>query len=182
MSADDDPSSAVVPETKPASSVLRRPAANVADAQAARTAQAAKIEQLQERANAVPLTAKSLITGDVVWVVIKNAEIQGGEQAKCRPWLIISHGGRTHRDDLNMVIAVPLSRKVDKAGKFRCARIAVPPELLTSTDARFEKSPCIALTEHVRAIAVERIECKVGEIDRSVVHACQGAVGYLIGL
>jgi len=107
-----------------------------------------------------------------------------GEITKPRPWVVISARKRLHQNRFNSIIGVPLSKKVAKlqSGPYRDARIQVPAELITSTDARFEKVLCMAMPEHVRALDLDRCDAIVGSVDLSVANSIRGAVGYMIGL
>jgi mRNA-degrading endonuclease toxin of MazEF toxin-antitoxin module len=99
----------------------------------------------------------------------------GHEQAKPRPWVVIS-SKRFHRPFLDLVIAVPLTSQTHKAGQFRGARILVPADAIVSVDPRFVKQDQLALTEHVRSLSLARSRGKVGAIEQAWVDSIRGAV------
>lgn len=89
---------------------------------------------------------------------------------------------RAHKMPLNLVVAVPLTTKVELQGKFREARFFVPVQYMTSTDPSWTPVDSLALTEQVRAISIERCICKIGEASERTVNSLRAGVGYIIGL
>jgi mRNA-degrading endonuclease toxin of MazEF toxin-antitoxin module len=169
-----------------APSVLKRPASQVAAAQAERSAQAVAVEQVMSPGPAAtPLDAAHTKPGDILRVHVDPRHVIGSEQADHgaapRPWVVISMR-YAHKMPLNLVVAVPLTTKLHHEGEFRRARIAIPAQDMTSTHASWTPENSLALTEQVRAISVERCSCKLGEVSPRIVSSLRGAVGYIIGL
>ena len=64
----------------------------------------------------------SAAEGDIFWAEVREGETRGSEQYKGRPWLIVSRSSL--HAELPMVVAVPLSSRVEKAN--RRFRIVIP--------------------------------------------------------
>ncbi|MDB4953613.1 MAG: hypothetical protein JWO36_1182 [Myxococcales bacterium] len=80
------------------------------------------------------------------------------------------------------MIAVPLTKQVQTGGIFREARIDVAADDIETTDARFEKANCLALSEHIRSISVERCGGTVGKVNKRIVNSIRLAVSFLLEL
>jgi mRNA-degrading endonuclease toxin of MazEF toxin-antitoxin module len=103
-----------------------------------------------------------ILQGDVYWVYAHDLDIEGSEQAKNRPYVIVS------RLSINRlghnVVGVPLSTVLSKAGMHR---MMIPLQMMIKDPAwpatwpsgqprnQLEKS--VALTDHVRVLDIRRL-------------------------
>lgn len=181
MADGDDPS-------KPTGGVIRRAGAAVAAAQAQRDAETAAVAEFISPQEVEPFDAVHLRQGDVLRVHVKNIQVVGSEQANSgpggvypRPWVVVSEK-YSHRMPLNLVVAVPLTSQLHQQEKFRVARIAIPVEEMESIVDDWKPVTSLALTEQVRAIAVERCQKKIGRVSEQAVDSLRVGLRYILGL
>ena len=135
----------------------------------------------------VEFSALTVHPGDVLKVVVAKPQAEGHEQAFNRPWVVVSTN-RAHRRELNLVVAVPLTFQFDSPlqspSAFREARIRILKQHISSSDSWFKQEDCLALTEHVRSISLERCpdRRKVGQVSSEALNAIRAALRYILGL
>jgi mRNA-degrading endonuclease toxin of MazEF toxin-antitoxin module len=107
--------------------------------------------------------------GEIYWCEPDPLDTVGSEQEKDRPWVVVSVS-RLHRG--NCVVAVPLSRQLDKAVGHLI--------LIPKGEFRFEVGnipfDCVALTDQIRCLDKTRFRRKAGRISK------QGLSSVLLGL
>lgn len=118
--------------------------------------------------------------GDVLWMKIAGGTV-GHEQTYERPWVVISEN-RAHKRGMDMVVGVPLSKQIQHLPLFREARVLVTPEEIESTDDRFNKTACLALTENMRSFSVDRCDGVVGKVSKKVVNDIRAGVSFMLDL
>jgi hypothetical protein len=87
-----------------------------------------------------------------------------------------------HRANLDLVMAVPLTKNVSCYGQFREARIRIPVAEFTSTDPRWTPVDSLALTEHLRSLSMERVLFRAGTVSAKAVSSIRAAARYLMDL
>ena len=128
----------------------------------------------------LPLAPLRLMAGDVVFVDMPS---KGTEQAKPRPWVILSDRTHMNQHGLGVVIGVPLTTK-DKVGKYTEFRIRVlANEISTFDTSRLRAVDCVALTEHVRSFSTLRISGGlIGKLTPKAVSSIRTGVQFLLAL
>ena len=92
--------------------------------------------------------------GDICWVKVPQHHTVGSEQYKRRPWIIVSSSALSN---LKVVVGVPLSMQAQKQNPL--FRIAIADsEILRDAGSTLIPGDRVALTEQVRALAIERLE------------------------
>ena len=99
----------------------------------------------------MPLSVRQ---GEIYWVFAKDLDIQGSEQQKDRPYVIVS------RDAINKlgnnVVGVPLSTKLHKANSYR---IKIPLVYMNKdVTCKRPMSESVALVDHIRVLDPSRFE------------------------
>jgi len=92
--------------------------------------------------------------GEIYWVKAKDLDIQGSEQKKERPYVIVS---KTQINRLGKnVVGVPLTSKLRHA----CAhRIQIPLQhMIPNPTCPRKLQDSVALTDHLRVLDVNRLE------------------------
>jgi mRNA-degrading endonuclease toxin of MazEF toxin-antitoxin module len=92
--------------------------------------------------------------GEIYWVFAKDLDIQGSEQQKNRPYVVVS------RDAINQlgknVVGVPLSTKIHKANSYR---VLIPAaHMIKDVGCVRPLSDSVALTDHLRVLDPSRFE------------------------
>jgi mRNA-degrading endonuclease toxin of MazEF toxin-antitoxin module len=92
--------------------------------------------------------------GEIYWVRASDLDIEGSEQQKNRPYVIVS---RTSINRLGKnVVGVPLSTKTHKASSYR---ILIPVVYMVKDPACTRTlSDSVALTDHIRVLDASRLE------------------------
>jgi mRNA-degrading endonuclease toxin of MazEF toxin-antitoxin module len=100
--------------------------------------------------------------GDIYWVRARDLDIEGSEQKKNRPYVIVSRL-KINRLGRN-VVGVPLSTVLAKGGGHR---VLIPVEMMVKNPAwplqwpsgalRRQLETSIALTDHVRVLDIGRL-------------------------
>jgi mRNA-degrading endonuclease toxin of MazEF toxin-antitoxin module len=117
--------------------------------------------------------------GEIYWVNAKDLDIEGSEQQKSRPYLIVS------RDLINTlgrnVVGVPFSTKVHKASAHR---VLLPVQFMIKNPAcTRELKESVALTDHIRVLDVDRLEQpKMGQIAQTAVGGIELALSFLFDI
>jgi mRNA-degrading endonuclease toxin of MazEF toxin-antitoxin module len=104
--------------------------------------------------------------GDIYWVLAKDLDIEGSEQQKSRPYVIVS---KTTINQLgHNVVGVPLSTKTHKANAHR---ILIPSGLMIRDMASTRTlTDSVALTDHIRVLDSSRLELpRMGWLSESAV-------------
>lgn len=117
--------------------------------------------------------------GEIYWVNAKDLDIQGSEQMKSRPYLIVS---RTAINKLgHNVVGVPLSTKVHKANSYR---IKLPVQFMVKDPACSRTlQDSVALTDHIRVLDVNRLEQpKMGMILLTAVGGIELGLSFLFDI
>jgi len=117
--------------------------------------------------------------GEIYWVNAKDLDIQGSEQQKSRPYIIVS---RTLINKLGKnVVGVPLSTKIHKASSHR---LFIPAAHMVK-DASSSRllSDSVALTDHIRVLDIDRLEIpKMGTLSLTAVGGMELALSFLFDL
>src|ERR1700728_3180477 len=117
--------------------------------------------------------------GEIYWVSARDLDVQGGEQQKSRPYVIVS---RTRINQMGRtVVGVPFTTKLNKA----CAhRILIPVEyMVKDISSHRELSTSVALTDHIRVLDSARLELpRMGYISQNVVGGLELALAYLFDI
>ena len=123
--------------------------------------------------------------GQIYWVRAKDLDIEGSEQQRNRPYLIVS------RDIINTlgknVVGVPLSTKLHKA----CAhRVLIPALLMVKNPAwpplgspwpPLETS--VALTDHIRVLDSGRLaQPSMGSLAQTAVGGIELGLAFLLDI
>ena len=117
--------------------------------------------------------------GEIYWVNAKDLDIQGSEQPKSRPYLIVS------RDLINTlgknVVGVPLSTKVHKASSHR---LLIPVQHMVKNPAcQRPLSDSVALTDHIRVLDADRLEQpRMGDLSRTAIGGLELALSFLFDI
>lgn len=101
-----------------------------------------------------PRATNLLKYGEVYWVFAKDLDIQGSEQKKDRPYVIVS------RDLVNQqghnVVGIPLSTKLNKSNSYR---ILIPLSYMNpDVGCARTMSSSVALVDHIRVLDPARFE------------------------
>lgn len=111
------------------------------------------VDQLSGR-----ITVRNIQRGDLFMARVPLVHAKGSEQTHDDPtmWLVVS-ADDIHRR-LPIVVAVPLTSKVDKDAGFREARIRIPAnEWLGGTTGTPPTYESVVLTEQIRVLSHERL-------------------------
>ncbi len=117
--------------------------------------------------------------GDIYWVNAKDLDIQGSEQNKSRPYLIVS---RTAINKLGFnVVGVPLTTKLHKANSYR---IKLPVQYMSKDSACTRTlQDSVALTDHIRVLDISRLEQpKMGSLLLTAVGGIELGLSYLFDI
>jgi mRNA-degrading endonuclease toxin of MazEF toxin-antitoxin module len=117
--------------------------------------------------------------GEIYWVSAEDLDIQGSEQQKSRPYVIVS---RTLVNRLGKnVVGVPLSTKVHKASSHR---VLLPVQYMVRNHACARQlSDSVALTDHIRVLDIDRFEQpKMGHLSQTAVGALELALSFLFDI
>lgn len=91
--------------------------------------------------------------GDIYWVRARDLDIEGSEQQKNRPYVIVSRS-RINQSGRN-VVGVPLSTKIHKASAYR---ILIPIDhMISEPGAAYTLETSVALTDHIRVLDGNRL-------------------------
>jgi mRNA-degrading endonuclease toxin of MazEF toxin-antitoxin module len=109
-----------------------------------------------------------LSRGEIYWASVLPEETKGHEQnnqkGQPRPWLIVSDG-RTMR--AGVVVACPLTTKVDKADNMAMFRFEITPDMVSQAPHDLGVTqPNLLLGEQIRVMSVERFKGKDGRFSR----------------
>jgi mRNA-degrading endonuclease toxin of MazEF toxin-antitoxin module len=117
--------------------------------------------------------------GEIYWVNAGDLDVQGSEQQKSRPYVIVS---RTLVNRLGKnVVGVPLSTKVHKA----CAhRVLLPfPHMVKNPACSRSLSDSVALTDHIRVLDIDRLEQpKMGSLSQTAINGLELALSFLFDI
>jgi mRNA-degrading endonuclease toxin of MazEF toxin-antitoxin module len=117
--------------------------------------------------------------GEIYWVFARDLDIQGHEQEKNRPYIIVS------RDAINQlgknVVGVPLSTKTHKANSFR---ILIPVDHMIKDPACTRHlSDSVALTDHIRVLDPTRFEHpKMGRLSDTAIGGLELGIVFLFDI
>ena len=128
---------------------------------------------------AQPFVADRLWPGNVIWVDAGTP--MGHEQGLGRPWVVVS-ANRFHQREQACVIAVPLTRTQNVRLGFPEAHIEIEADEINTTDRRFSPEVCVALTEHIRSVSLDRCAGRVGTITARALSRIRTALGFLLDL
>ena len=126
-----------------------------------------------------------ILQGDIYWVYAHDLDIEGSEQQKNRPYVIVSRL-RINRMGKN-VVGVPLSTVLSKAGGHR---ILIPIELMVkdlawplqwpSGTPRRQLETSVALTDHIRVLDKVRLtQPRMGYLAATAVGGLELAINYI---
>jgi mRNA-degrading endonuclease toxin of MazEF toxin-antitoxin module len=129
-----------------------------------------------------------ILQGAIYWVRAKDLDIEGSEQDKNRPYVIVSRT-RINRLGKN-VVGVPLSTKLHKAGGHR---ILVPVQLMVKNAAWPTQwpdgTPCtqlstsVALTDHIRVLDMDRLtQPRMGSLSATAIGGMELALAALFDI
>jgi mRNA-degrading endonuclease toxin of MazEF toxin-antitoxin module len=117
--------------------------------------------------------------GEIYWVNARDLDIQGSEQQKSRPYIIVS---RTLINRLGKnVVGVPLSTKVHKASSHR---LLIPAaHMIKDAACTRTLSDSVALTDHIRVLDIDRLETpKMGTLSLTAIGGIELALSFLFDL
>src|ERR1035437_8509149 len=102
----------------------------------------------------MPAVIDEIKQGEIYWVYADDLDIQGSEQKKSRPYVIVS------RDAINRignnVVGIPLSSKVHKANSHR---ILIPlAHMVRNPACTRAMAESVALVDHIRVLDPTRLE------------------------
>jgi mRNA-degrading endonuclease toxin of MazEF toxin-antitoxin module len=124
-----------------------------------------------------------ILQGEIYWVRAKDLDIQGSEQKKNRPYVIVS------RSSINVlgrnVVGVPLTSVLTAGGGYR-VQIPLPlmvpnPVWPTTTwpngSVRRQLETSIALVDHIRVLDINRLTIpKMGDLSSTAVAGLELAL------
>jgi len=117
----------------------------------------------------------------VYWANVPPAHSRGSEQnhPQDSPWLVVSvdavHG------KFPIVLVVPLTSQLDKAEKFRRARISLPKDGSWAKGKEMQQDSLV-LTEQVRVMAHDRFhEGPVARLNPTTMAAVEAGLAYVLG-
>ena len=87
--------------------------------------------------------------GEIYWVFAKDLDIQGHEQEKSRPYVIVSRNLVNSQGDKN-VVGVPFSTKLHKANSHRILLPAA--HMIRDPACQRTLTDSVALTDHIRVL------------------------------
>jgi len=117
--------------------------------------------------------------GEIYWVNARDLDVQGSEQQKSRPYLIVS---RTIINKLGQnVVGVPLTTKLHKANSYR---IKLPVGFMVKDPACTRPlQDSVALTDHIRVLDISRLEQpKMGAILLTAVGGIELGLSFLFDI
>jgi mRNA-degrading endonuclease toxin of MazEF toxin-antitoxin module len=126
-----------------------------------------------------------VLQGGIYWVYARDLDIEGSEQKKNRPYVIVSRL-KINRLGKN-VIGVPLSSVLDKEGGHR---IKIPVQMMVKNPAwpaewspgipRRQLETSIALTDHIRVLDIGRLtQPPMGCLSASAIVGLELALRYI---
>jgi mRNA-degrading endonuclease toxin of MazEF toxin-antitoxin module len=116
-----------------------------------------------------------VLQGEIYWVRAKDLDIEGSEQKKNRPYVIVS------KSSINAlgrnVVGVPLTTKINAGGGYRVqipVQMMVPnpswPNTWPDGSPRRKLETSIALVDHIRVLDAQRLEApKMGDLSSTAV-------------
>jgi mRNA-degrading endonuclease toxin of MazEF toxin-antitoxin module len=110
---------------------------------------------------------------ETYWCEPDPADTIGSEQQGDRIWLIVSLRSR-----YKVVVAVPLSRHIDKA--VHPFLITVPASEITTVDGTTPVDR-VALADQIRTLDKSRLRKKSGEISKIAFRSVLGGIDYMLG-
>lgn len=126
--------------------------------------------------SATPGQPLDIRQGEIYWVNAKDLDIQGSEQQKSRPYVIVS---RTLINRLGKnVVGVPLSTKIHKASSHR---VLLPQQhMVRNTACPRQLSDSVALTDQIRVLDIDRLEQpKMGDLSQTAAGGLELALSFL---
>lgn len=133
------------------------------------------------------ILARSLVPGDIVWILLPNSHVVGSEQKKQRPWLVISPK-RFNEGPLGLLIGVPLSKSQRILKSLAPGRVLVESNQITYADQHLPenlkllRTKRIALCDQVRALSEQRVIAKPGQAQRKVYDDVRAGIAFNIEL
>ena len=124
----------------------------------------------------------TILQGEIYWVYAKDLDIQGSEQKKNRPYVIVS------KDSINTlgrnVVGVPLTTVLSAGGGYR---VQLPLQMMVPNPAWPDKGPdqsprrqletSMALVDHIRVLDKNRLTIpKMGELSSTAVAGLELAL------
>jgi mRNA-degrading endonuclease toxin of MazEF toxin-antitoxin module len=117
--------------------------------------------------------------GDIYWVRANDLDIEGHEQQKNRPYVVVS---RTRINKLGKnVVGVPLSTVIEKA----CAhRVLIPiHHMMTEPGSTRELKASVALTDHIRVLDSARFELpRMGKLSDTAIRGLEVGLAFLFDI
>jgi len=117
--------------------------------------------------------------GEIYWVRADDLDIEGSEQQKNRPYVIVS---RTLINRLGKnVVGVPFSTKLHKASSHR---VKIPVEFMVKDpNCKRTLETSVALTDHIRVLDVGRLEQpKMGTLSQTAIGGMELALSFLFDI
>jgi mRNA-degrading endonuclease toxin of MazEF toxin-antitoxin module len=123
-----------------------------------------------------------ILQGEIYWVHAKDLDIQGSEQKKNRPYVIVS------RSSINAlgrnVVGVPLTTVLTAGGGYRVqipVQLMVPnphwPGTWPNGSARRQLETSVALVDHIRVLDANRLTIpKMGDLSSTAVAGLELAL------
>jgi mRNA-degrading endonuclease toxin of MazEF toxin-antitoxin module len=117
--------------------------------------------------------------GDIYWVFATDLDIQGSEQQKNRPYVIVSRNVINNLG--HNVVGIPLSTKIHKANSYR---ILIPVQhMIKDVGCTRTLSDSVALTDHIRVLDPSRFETpRVGRVTDTAMGGLEVALSFLFDI
>lgn len=114
--------------------------------------------------------------GEIYWVNAKDLDVQGHEQDKSRPYVIVS------RDQINRalpnVIGVPFSTQLHKASSYR-VKIQLA-HMVPNPACRRKLQDSVALVDHIRVLDAARLEQPMmGTLSQTAIGGIELALSFV---
>lgn len=118
--------------------------------------------------------------GDIYWVDVPKEHTVSTEQYKKRPWLVVSNNA-LNSQNLRLVVGVPLTTRIHKQNRqFRILILAT--DIVPEPGSPFSGEQ-VALTEHVRALSIDRIEFpRVAHVTDTALYAVEAGLAYVLDI
>ena len=117
--------------------------------------------------------------GEIYWVIASDLDIQGSEQLKNRPYVIVSRTAINQQG--TNVVGVPLSTQTHKANSHR---ILIPLAYMIKNAACTRPlSDSVALTDQMRVLDASRLEQpRMGQLSDPAMGALELGLAYLFDI
>lgn len=114
--------------------------------------------------------------GEIYWVNARDLDVQGHEQDKSRPYVIVS------RDQINNalpnVVGVPLTTKLHKASSYRIKIYLA--HMVPNAACHRKLQDSVALVDHIRVLDANRLEQPMmGTLSQTAIGGIELALSFI---